>query len=335
MLAVVAALALVLRRSITRPLAEVSGSARALSGGDLSADVDYVGRDEIGDVAEAFRDLHVTTERLAAEIRAMNEAITRNRLDHRADVAALEGTWSELLGDMNETMAAFAELQGRRREAELEFERVFTMSVDLLCIAGFDGYLKRVNPAWMRTFGYTEQELLSRPFIEFVHPEDRAHTEAAVGVLAEGRDLVEFENRHLCRDGSARWMQWASRPALEQGLAYAVARDVTDRKRRDAEEAALRRVATLVARGVAPAEVFDAVAREVGLQCDADVARLERFERDGTVTRGRRLEPERHGPAGGRRPLCAERDEHRRPRGEDRPAGAGGQLRGCARADRT
>ena len=112
MLAVVAALALVLRRSITRPLAEVSGSARALSGGDLSADVDYVGRDEIGDVAEAFRDLHVTSERLAAEIRAMNAAITRNRLDHRADVAALEGTWSQLLGGMNETMAAFADLQG-------------------------------------------------------------------------------------------------------------------------------------------------------------------------------------------------------------------------------
>ena len=118
-LAVVAALALVLRRSITRPLAEVSGSARALSGGDLSADVEYVGRDEIGNVAEAFRDLHVTSERLAAEIRAMNEAITRNRLDHRADAAALEGTWSQLLGGMNETMAAFADLHGRRADPRL------------------------------------------------------------------------------------------------------------------------------------------------------------------------------------------------------------------------
>ena len=176
LLAAVAALALVLRRSITRPLAEVSRGARALSGGDLSADVDYVGSDEIGDVAEAFRALHVTTERLAAEIRAMNAAITRNRLDHRADVAALQGTWSQLLGGMNETMTAFADLQGRRREAELELERVFTMSVDLLCIAGFDGYLKRVNPSWERTLGYTEQELLSRPLLELVHPEDRAHT---------------------------------------------------------------------------------------------------------------------------------------------------------------
>jgi PAS domain S-box-containing protein len=283
-LAVVAALALVLRRSITRPLAEVSGSARALSGGDLSADVEYVGRDEIGDVAEAFRDLHVTSERLAAEIRAMNEAITRNRLDHRVDAAALEGTWSQLLGGMNETMAAFAELQGRRREAELELERVFTMSVDLLCIAGFDGYFKRVNPAWVRTFGYTEQELLSRPFIEFVHPEDRTQTDEAARVVTAGQELVEFENRYLCRDGSARWLAWTARPIVEQQLMYGVARDVTDRKRREAEEAALRRVATLVARTAAPAEVFDAVAREVGLLCDADIARLERFERNGTVT---------------------------------------------------
>ena len=64
------------------------------------------------------------------------------------------------------------------------------MSVDLLCIAGFDGYLKRVNPPGSGRFGYTEQELLSRPFIELVHPEDRAHTvAAALTVLAEGREL--------------------------------------------------------------------------------------------------------------------------------------------------
>jgi PAS domain S-box-containing protein len=283
-LAGVVAAALVLQRSITRPLAAVSGSARALSGGDLSADVEYVGRDEIGDVAEAFRDLHVTTERLAAEIRAMNAAIVRNGLDHRADVAALEGTWSQLLGGMNETMAAFAELQGRRQDAELELERVFTLSVDLLCIAGFDGYFKRVNPSFERTLGYTEDELLSRPFLELVHPDDRAHTVAAVDALGEGRELIEFENRYVCGDGSVRWLQWTARPVPEQGVMYGVARDVTERKRGEAEQAALRRVATLVARGVAPAEVFAAVTREVGLQCDADLARLERFESDGTAT---------------------------------------------------
>ncbi|MDA0166857.1 PAS domain S-box protein [Solirubrobacter ginsenosidimutans] len=282
-LGLVTALALVLRRSITRPLAEVSASARALSGGDLSVDVEYVGRDEIGDVAEAFRDLQITTERLADEIRGMNAAITRNQLDHRADVTAFEGTWLHLLGGMNETVAAFAELQGRRREAELELERVFTTSVDLLCIMGFDGYLKRVNPSWARTFGFTEEELRSRPVIEFVHPEDRARTAEAAAALAEGQELVEFENRHVCRDGTVRWLQWTSRPVVEQGLMYGVARDVTDRRRSESEQAALRRVATLVARGAAPIALFDAVAREVGLLCDADFARLERFEPDGTV----------------------------------------------------
>src|SRR4030095_5150969 len=105
-------------RPMTHPLPEVPAARGARPAGDLSADVAYVGRDEIGDVAEAFRDLHVTTERLAAEIPAMTAPITRSRLDHRADASALEGTWSQLLVGMNDTMAAFAELQGRRREAE-------------------------------------------------------------------------------------------------------------------------------------------------------------------------------------------------------------------------
>jgi signal transduction histidine kinase len=107
-LSVVTALGLVLRRSITQPLSEVSEGARTLSSGDLAFDVSYAGRDEIGDVAAAFRDLHVTAERLVDEIRATNAAISDNRLDHRADVGAFEGTWAHLLAGMNDTIAAFA-----------------------------------------------------------------------------------------------------------------------------------------------------------------------------------------------------------------------------------
>jgi signal transduction histidine kinase len=109
-LSVVTALGLVLRRSITRPLSEVWQGARTLSSGDLAFDVSYAGRDEIGDVAAAFRDLHVTAERLVGEIRATNAAISDNRLDHRADVGAFEGTWAQLLAGMNDTTAAFARL---------------------------------------------------------------------------------------------------------------------------------------------------------------------------------------------------------------------------------
>ena len=108
-LSVVGALGLVLRRSIARPLSEVSEGARTLSHGDLAFDVSYAGRDEIGDVAAAFRDLHVTAERLVGEIRATNAAISENRLDHRADVGAFEGTWAQLLTGMNDTIAAFAQ----------------------------------------------------------------------------------------------------------------------------------------------------------------------------------------------------------------------------------
>jgi len=100
----------VLRRSITRPLSEVWQGARTLSSGDLAFDVSYAGSDEIGDVAAAFRDLHVTAERLAGEIRATNAAIGASRLDHRADVGAFEGTWAQLLAGMNDTIAAFARL---------------------------------------------------------------------------------------------------------------------------------------------------------------------------------------------------------------------------------
>jgi signal transduction histidine kinase len=109
-LSVVTALGLVLRRSITQPLSEVSEGARTLSSGDLAFDVSYAGRDEIGGVAAAFRDLHVTAERLAGEIRATNAAIGASRLDHRADVGAFEGTWAQLLAGMNDTIAAFARL---------------------------------------------------------------------------------------------------------------------------------------------------------------------------------------------------------------------------------
>lgn len=127
-LLVVTVLALALRRSITRPLSEVSAGARALSSGDLSYDIRYAGRDELGDVADTFRELRVSTERLAAEIRSMNTAIDDNRLEHRADVASFDGTWAQLLGGMNGTMASFAAAHGRRKKAEEELEGIFNLS---------------------------------------------------------------------------------------------------------------------------------------------------------------------------------------------------------------
>jgi two-component system sensor histidine kinase/response regulator len=108
----------------------------------------------------------------------------------------------------------------------------FNLSLDFLCTAGLDGYFRTVNPTFIRTLGYTEEELLSKPFIHFIHPEDRRATIAALEELTRGADIVNFDNRYRCKDGSYRWLEWSC-PAAEEGsdTLYAVARDVTDRRR--------------------------------------------------------------------------------------------------------
>lgn len=281
-LALVTLLALALRRSITRPLGQVSEGARALSDGDLSYDIRYAGRDELGDVADTFRELRVTSERLAGEIRDMNTAIDAGRLGHRADVDSFDGTWAQLLGGMNGTMASFAAAHGRRRRAEQELEGIFNLSLDLLCISGVDGYFKRVNPAFERTLGYPIETLTSRPLVEFVHEDDRDSTCEAIALLAGGAEVAEFENRYIRADGTERWLQWSARPVPREGLIYAAARDVTESRRAALEQSALRRVATAVARGVPPSEVFGKVAEEVGSLLGTAAAVL-RYEPDGSV----------------------------------------------------
>src|SRR5689334_1641582 len=156
------------------------------------------------------------------------------------------------------------------------------MAPALLAVAGFDGYLKRFNPAF-EVFGYTREELLSRPWIEFAHPDDRERMQEAAVALEQGADLVEVHNRVVCRDGSLRWVQWSTRVVPEENLFYAAGRDVTESRHAAAEQAAVRRVATLVARETAPEEVFAAVGREVGEVLDVDATHMGRYAADGAV----------------------------------------------------
>ncbi|MDX1383932.1 MAG: ATP-binding protein, partial [Thermoanaerobaculia bacterium] len=118
---------------------------------------------------------------------------------------------------------------------ERDAEKFFQLSLDLMCIAGTDGRFKRVNPAFERVLGWSTQELLSRPFYDFVHPEDLAATTAEVARLAQGLPTISFENRYRCADGSYRYLMWTAQPVPEQGVMYSVARDMTGRHLRREE----------------------------------------------------------------------------------------------------
>jgi PAS domain S-box-containing protein len=161
-----------------------------------------------------------------------------------------------------------------------------------------------VNPALARLLGYSSQELLSRPHLAFCHPDDlEKSSELFAGLLdADGEEIIGSENRAICADGSVRWLEWNTRVVPQESLMYCVARDVTDRRGAEAElrearrlikegrddlreladeQAALRRVATLVATGVPPNDVFAAVSDEVAGLVGTDSATVIRYDDDG------------------------------------------------------
>ena len=126
-----------------------------------------------------------------------------------------------------------------------EYQRYFDVSRDMLCIAGTDGYFKRVNPAFRRTLGWNNRQLLGASFLDFVHPDDLKKTEEEISRLAQGLSTASFENRFKTPQGGYRTLLWTSHPDESTGLIYAIARDVTEQRKawEEAEEemATLRR----------------------------------------------------------------------------------------------
>jgi len=118
--------------------------------------------------------------------------------------------------------------------AELD-NRFFDLSIDMLAIAMFTGYFKRLNPAWERTLGFSRDELMSKPMFDFVHPDDRARTLEQNRNVRGGGQALSFENRYVCKDGSYRYLLWNSTADADRQLIYAVARDTTARKQAEDE----------------------------------------------------------------------------------------------------
>jgi PAS domain S-box-containing protein len=181
----------------------------------------------------------------------------RRLVELRTAVPAAESKWLRLDGspiDCETTSVPYV-YRGRpaalvmmqdisaRRLAERQREQFFNLPLDMLCIAGTDGHFKRLNPAFTTTLGWSEQELLSRPFLDFVHPDDRVKTTAELERLTYGMPTLSFENRYRCKDGSYRWLSWMAQPQPEAGLIFATARDVTASKQ--SEDARQRLTAEL------------------------------------------------------------------------------------------
>ncbi len=118
----------------------------------------------------------------------------------------------------------------QRKQATIEHDQLFTLTPDLICIAGFDGYFKRLNPSWSRVLGWSDDELYARPFLDFVHPDDLQSTIDAAQTLSAEQPVIAFTNRYQCKNGSYRWIEWVSTSVAEQQRIYAVARDITERK---------------------------------------------------------------------------------------------------------
>jgi PAS domain S-box-containing protein len=137
----------------------------------------------------------------------------RSGLDLEDEVGLLARTFDQMAGALEEQVALLS-----------EFRRFFDVSLDMMCIASVDGYFKKVNPAFVRELGWPEDELLRRPFIEMVHPDDVASTIAEVEKLAGGSPTIRFENRYLCLDGSFKTLHWNAFPEEESGRLYAIAR---------------------------------------------------------------------------------------------------------------
>ncbi len=189
---------------------------RAITRGETSAGEEYLYRR--GDDALAW------VQPTAAPIRDAAGGIAGGVVcieDIGARKAAEEG-----LRRLNETLEAAV------AQRTHELDSIWRHSRDMLCVARFDGTFMRLNPAWVETLGWAAEELLDMPFIDLVHPDDRGRTTGAMAVLGDGLPVPGFENRYRHKDGSYRWFSWSAVP--DEGLIYAIVRDVTDGKEAEA-----------------------------------------------------------------------------------------------------
>ncbi len=166
--------------------------------------------------------------------------------------------------------------RGRKLEGELAPHR--NLSLDLIATADFDGLFTSVNGAWRETLGYTREELVARPMIDLVHPDDRAASLAERAKQLRGADSLNFQNRFRHKDGSYRWLEWMIRPDESSRSLYAIARDITARKEAENALQLLMEQLAIIQRAIAERlrldEILETIVHAAARVLDSEIVGL-------------------------------------------------------------
>jgi PAS domain S-box-containing protein len=187
--------ALTVNRSISKSLHRLHMGMKVIGNGNLDYRVDLDAKDEIGQLSCAF-------DRMAEKLKTMT--VSRDELDR------------EIV---------------ERKKVRNNWDLLFKYSSDMICFSNLSGFFTEVNSAFSKTLGWIKEELLSKPFLDYIHPDDYNLTIKALDRLREGREVVNFENRYLCKNQSYKWLSWSAFPLLSEGIVISIVRDVTAHKK--------------------------------------------------------------------------------------------------------
>lgn len=172
---------------------------------------------------------HKILETLREGRRIEHFETTRLRKDGRRILVSLTSSPIRDAGGNLIAVSKVARDITEHKQAALELDRFFEVSIDMLCTMGLEGNFRRLNPAFREVLGYELEELRARPMLDLIHPDDISRTLAELEKLRAGAPSIQFENRYRCKNGEYRWLSWRS-TLDSNGTVFAVARDVTDDK---------------------------------------------------------------------------------------------------------
>ncbi|AFZ16190.1 PAS domain S-box protein [Allocoleopsis franciscana] len=219
-------------RFVTNPLVTAEPHVRFYAGAPLITAAGYA----LGSLCVIdYVPRELSPQQLSALQTLSRQVMTQLELKRTVAELAQTKQQSQQLIKLTYDIREYQQAQEERNALQGALQGFFNLSLDLLCIAGLDGYFKHLNPAYEKTLGYSREELQSQPFLNFVHPDDKAATLAEVQKLTRGAPTIYLENRYRCKDGSYKWLAWTAFPHVKDGLLYCVARDITQLKQAEQE----------------------------------------------------------------------------------------------------